>query len=308
MLDDIRIGHWNDPAAVTGLTVFVPPADAVVAAEVHGQNAGTLNLALLGPRGSASRAAAVVLTGGSIFGLEAAAHLAVRLGERSPELFPPIVSAAVVYDLMLGDRVGPEREAAIIAYDTAEPASRIASGAVGVGTGVVVGGALLGTAHGVKGGFGSAGVDAGGAEVRAWAVVNSVGDVMGEDGRVLAGVHADGEFVGVLDALGRQGQLDWGRATTLVVIGTDAKLNKLEAWQLAQAGHAGIAHAIVPASTGGDGDTSFAIATGTVPSPGMLALETAATLAVAGAIRDAVRSARTTAGVPGLDDLPFARD
>lgn len=309
-IDGIRIGHWTDLEAATGMTVFLLPEGNVTAAEVRGQSTGTLNTPVYEPQGAADGADAIVLTGGTIFGLEAAAHVPVALaaqglGIATPDGPVPMVPAAVVYDIHLGAYAWPTASSAEQAIAAAVPAGEEEVGTVGVGTGVLAGSALDARSA-TKGGFGRASrTTAQGPTVAAWAAVNPVGDVLAEDGSVLAGMRRAGEFVGVGEFLCNdpEPELDWGRATTLVVIATDADLPKRETWRLAQAGHNGIAHAISPCATGLDGDTTFAVSTGKVPVRSALALEAVAAMVTAEAIRHAVRAASGLHGVPSASEL-----
>lgn len=310
LIDGIRIGHWTDREAATGMTVFLLPSGNVTAAEARGQSTGTLNIPVFEPQGAADEAHAVVLTGGTVFGLEAAAAVPALLakegiGTRTVDGPVPMVPAAVVYDIHMGRVEWPTAAAAAQAIAAAVPAGEEERGTVGVGTGVLTGSALDARSS-TKGGFGRAHrKTAQGATIAAWAAVNPVGDVIGEDGRVLAGLRRSGRFAGVADFLCNDPdpELDWGHATTLVFVATDAKLPKRETWRLAQAGHNGIAHAISPCATGLDGDTAFAVATGRVEVRSALALEAVAAEVVTAAIRDAVRSASGLHGIPSASEL-----
>lgn len=307
MIDGIRIGHWTDREAATGLTTFLLPDDAVAAAAVRGQNTGTINTPIFEPAGSADHARAIVLTGGSCYGLAAAAHLTQVLGGESPKPKPvPFVLAAVIYDLSLGQVAWPTPASTEHAVRTATPAGTEEVGTVGVGTGATAG-SLDGLQSAMKGGFGRAHrTTAQGATVAAWAVANPVGEVATEDGQVLAGLLREGRRVRVVDELAAQEQptMGWGQATTLVVVATDADLDKRDTWRLAHAGHSGIARAVSPAATGLDGDTAFAVATGTVPVTNVAPLEAVAVEVTAAAIRHAVRTATTLHGVPAVRDIP----
>lgn len=310
LIDGIRIGHWTDREAATGMTVFLLPEGNVCAVEARGQSTGTLNIPVFEPQGAADVAHAVVLTGGTIFGLEAAAHVPAVLaeqgiGSRTPDGPVPMVPAAVVYDIHMGGFEWPTAASARAAIEAAVPAGQEEVGTVGVGTGVLAGSALDARSS-TKGGFGRAVTKtAQGATVAVWAAVNPVGDVIAEDGSVLAGMRRGGRFCGVARFLADDPDpaLDWGHATTLVVVATDAKLPKRETWRLAQAGHNGIAHAISPCATGLDGDTAFAVATGRVEVRSALALEAVAAEVTSAAIRDAVRQASGLHGIPSASEL-----
>ncbi|MFE7244914.1 P1 family peptidase [Streptomyces sp. NPDC057580] len=310
MIKGLRVGHWTDRNAGTGLTVFVVPEQATVAAAPRGQNPGTLNLATYDQYGCSDTADAIVLTGGSCYGLTAASYLQNALAERQHGVTVPGVVSAVVFDLEVGRIAWPELHAAHRAYEAAVPAGDEEVGTVGAGTGVTAG-SIDGPGGSTKGGFGRASRrTAQGPTVAAWAVVNPIGDVIGEDGQVLAGLRRDGRFFRVTEAFAtdERPEQEWGKATTLVVVATDARLTKREAWRLAHAGHGGIAHAVSPCATGLDGDTAFAVATGEVEVQNMLALEGVAAAVTAEAIRDAVRQATGLHGVPALRELDQADD
>ena len=172
---------------------------------------------------------------------------------------------------------------------------------MGAGTGCTVG-KLDGAAGWMRGGLGTALVTLGdGTRVQAWAVVNAFGDVLGEDGAPLAGLRRDGRLARTEAALlAGPAPAPFGEATTLAVVATDATLDKPGALRLAAAAHAGIARSTAPAATTVDGDTAFAVATGARPAAALLALEAGAAVAVAGAVRDAVRSAGSLSGCPAL--------
>jgi len=304
----VRIGHATDRAGATGCTVLLPPAGAICAAEVRGQAPGTREVALLGPAGAVEHADAILLTGGSAFGLTAADGVveglaAAGIGYATPAGPVPIVSAAVIFDLPLVAPARPGRAegaAALAAAVAAVPGSLPERGSVGAGTGACVG-MPLGHAHATKGGLGIARVEVGGATVGALAVANALGDVIGEDGAVLAGLRPTSGHPSTAAALlALAATAAPGTATTLVVVATDATLDKRDAWRLARSAHGGIARATVPSATTFDGDVAFAVATGERPAPPLVALETAAAIAVADAIRDAVRSATGLGGVRAL--------
>src|SRR3954447_17555236 len=214
MLEDLRMvslpfgfacGHWTDSDGMTGCTALLAPPGAVGAGEVRGGGPGTRESDLLSPATSTAGPQAVVLCGGSAFGLAAADGVVRRLeaagrGHATPAARVPLVSAAVVYDLMLGDPgARPDAEAGWAACDAAAP-GEVARGSVGAGTGCAVG-KLLGPGHWTRGGLGAASVMAGAATVAAVAAVNPVGDVIGADGAVLAGAWRDGSYVRAVDLI-----------------------------------------------------------------------------------------------------------
>lgn len=294
-------GHWTDREAWTGCTVVLAPPGSVASVEVRGGGPGTRETDLLSPAAHQPGVQAVLLTGGSAFGLAAAdgvvAHLRDRgLGYPTPAGPVPLVAGAVIFDLMLGRPAhpGPAEGAAACAAASGEPAR----GSVGAGTGATVGKAL-GPAAATKGGVGYAALDVGEAQVGALAVVNAMGDVLAEDGTVLAGAWRDGAYTRTVELL-RRGEVarpPAATATTLVCLVTDATLSKTEAWLVARAASAGVARAVDPSATAVDGDLCFCLASGRARAD-PLALAAAGAHAAAAAIRDAVRSATGAPGCP----------
>ncbi len=288
----VRVGHWTDQVARTGCTVVLPaPGGAVASCDVRGAAPGTRETDLLAPGRTVERVHAVLVTGGSAFGLAAAdgvmAYLRERgVGQVTPHAVVPIVPAAVVYDLGVGSAtVYPDASAGRHACLDAEPGSPCGSGAFGAGTGATVG-KVRGPDRAVAGGVGShARVLPGGGVVGALAVVNAVGDVVGADGSVLAGVGS----VQQLLTEGMPVPPAWGEAqnTTVVVVATDVALTRTQAHRLAVVAHDGLALAIRPVHTSFDGDAVFTLSTGERTEQPVV-LETAAVEVVAAAIRAAV--------------------
>ena len=297
-------GHWTDRERWTGCTVVLAPDTAVAACEVRGGGPGTRETDVLSPASAAPGAQALLLTGGSAFGLGAAdgvvAFLAERgIGFRTRVAVVPLVTAAVVYDLALGDDTArPTAENAYAACEAAVAGSP-ERGSVGVGTGCTVG-KLLGPEHWTKGGFGGASVElTGGATVTALAAVNAFGEVLAEDGSVLAGIRRDDGYLRAADLFreGVRAERPWREATTLIAVLTDAALTKTQAWLVARAASAGVARAVSPSATSFDGDVAFCFASGRVEAD-PLAVSVLAAEATAAAIRDAVRSATGAPGCP----------
>ena len=291
----ITIGHHTDRDAWTGCTVVLLPEGAVAAAEVRGGGPGTRESELLSPAANAAGVHAILLTGGSAWGLGAAdgvmTHLAARgIGYATPGGLVPLVFAAVVYDLMLGN--GAVRPTAADAAAACEAAgTEVARGSVGVGTGCTVG-KLRGMASATKGGFGAATAEVDGATLTALAAVNAFGDVLAADGSVAAGVWTGDGYTRtpeLLDRGERPGFLT-RQATTLVVVVTDARLDKRGAWLVARAGSAGVARAVAPSATAGDGDLVVCAATGEVDADPFV-LSALAPEVIAAAIRDGIASA-----------------
>lgn len=276
-VNGVHVGHWTDPVGLTGCTVVLPPAGTIGSGEVRGGAPGTRETDLLRPGMLVHEVNAVLLTGGSAFGLAAADGVMRWLEERGIGFDTgvgrvPIVPAAVVFDLAVGDpaaRPGPEE-----GYAACEAASQeVPEGRVGAGTGAMVAGR---TAHG---GLGTAAVSDQGVTVAALAAVNAFGEIVDDDGNVIAGA-----------AQGREPeQPSLGlTSTTIAVVATDARLTRERAHLLAIAGHDGLARAVRPAHTMWDGDTVFTLATGATDAS-QAVLERMAEEALAEAIRRAVR-------------------
>lgn len=283
----VRVGHWNGEG--TGVTVVLLPEGAIGAGEVRGGAPATRELALLEPARTVETVDAVVMTGGSAFGLATADGVVRRLadegrGVRTAGGVVPIVPTAAIYDLVeSGGRPpgAPEGLAALVAAQAAGDDCPV--GRVGAGRGARVG-TWRGAAHASGGGVGSASVACDGATVGALAVVNAVGDVLAADGSVLAGSSAPADVPAFPE------QLVSGEHTTLVCVATDARLTKAECFLLAQSAHDGLARSIHPSHTRFDGDLAIAVATGVVDAP-IDRLRIAVTEVVADAVRSAVRPA-----------------
>jgi L-aminopeptidase/D-esterase-like protein len=313
-IEDLAVGHWTDPVGLTGCTVVVPPEGNVAAASVRGGGPGTRETDLLQPQAHVEGVSAVLLTGGSAFGL-AAAQGVVDWCERRGLGYArfgrpiPIVPAAVLFDLGVGDwdaRPGPaEGEAAC----TAATAADGPMGNVGAGMGATVG-KTAGPDHMTKGGLGWAVVEAGPVTVGALAAVNAGGDVLDEDGTVLAGVRVPGGAMAAIRELLAAEQAEGplpeavppGGSTTLGLVATNATLTKGEVHRVAVQAHDGMARAIRPVHTSFDGDTVFALAVPRVTA----AMDLVAFLAeeaLAAAIRAGVRAAGPVAGIPAASEV-----
>jgi L-aminopeptidase/D-esterase-like protein len=313
-IEDLAVGHWTDPVGLTGCTVVVPPPGNVAAASVRGGGPGTRETDLLQPQAHVEGVSAVLLTGGSAFGL-AAAQGVVAWCERRGLGYGrfgrpiPIVPAAVLFDLAVGDweaRPGPaEGEAACLAAVTADGPL----GNVGAGMGATVG-KTAGPDFMTKGGLGWAVVEAGPVTVGALAAVNAGGDVLDEDGSVLAGARVPGGArAAIRERLAEPGPDGEIRPepvppgnTTLGVVATNATLTKGEVHRVAVQAHDGMARAIYPVHTSFDGDTVFAVAVPRVQAT-MDLVAFLAEEALAAAIRAGVRAAGPVAGIPAASDL-----
>lgn len=304
----IKIGHATDEVHHTGCTVFLCPPQTVGSVDVRGPAPGSREAALLHPDKPVTWVNAVMLSGGSAFGLATAdgamRYLAEQgIGHITPIRPVPIVPAAIVYDLFInGGQRQPDAEMGYQAC-VAATLNNDQQGNVGAGAGVTVG-KWCGPGLMMKGGFGLARLQVDDIVVCAAAVVNAVGDVLNPDGSVLAGARLpDGRWRVEDDPLRRfpdRPPTMVGTNTTLVVIATNTNLNKIQANRLAQRGHDALAIAIRPVHTTHDGDTVYALATGAIDKPHYDLVATMAVEVAAEAIRNGVRHARTVRGISGL--------
>lgn len=290
----VRVGHWSDAHARTGCTVvLLPEGGAVTSGLALGTGPGTREYALLDPEKSVQRAHALLLTGGSAFGLDAASGVVRVLEARgegfaSPVARVPIVPAAVLFDLAVGSaHVRPDAEAGAAAAEAAHDGP-VEMGAVGVGTGATVG-SLHGPDRAVPSGVGSAVLRVGDATVGAVAVSNAGGSLIDpRDGSTVAGRRFT-----AADAQTAFERATAGTNTTLVVVATDALLDKAGCRALATAAHVGIAHVTRPSHTAYDGDTCFVSATGAAGPAPVGVLGVAVQEVVAEAILRGVRAGST---------------
>ncbi len=286
----VRAGHWTDAEARTGCTVVLLPEGTVASADVRGGAPASRELALLAPERTVARVDAVLLTGGSAFGL-AAADGVVRWCEEQGLGFPtgagpvPIVPTLALFDLMVGDgsvRPGPAEGHAACRDALTGP---VALGLVGAGTGATVGN-WRGPDRARPGGLGSATLRRGPLVVSALAAVNAFGSI-DPGGSATAAVEeaatgdAGGAGGSTVDAFGN---------TTIGVIATNARLSKVECMLVAQGGHDGLARSIFPAHTRADGDAFVAAATGEVDA-GVDEVRLLAVAAVQRSVRSVVRPA-----------------
>lgn len=310
----LAVGHATDERGGTGLTVLRGVDGALRgAACVFGRATGTREIEALDPTHQSGRVDAVMLTGGSAYGLDAAAGVMRWMEERRRGFdvgggVVPIVPAAVLFDLApLGDfRARPTPDMAYAACEAARTRD-IAEGSVGAGTGATVGKAA-GRENAMKGGFGCAVRTAGDAVVCAVAAVNSLGDVRGSDGRILAGArNRQGEFLDSVKILSQRAAAAKVGAvtpqhTTLCVVATNQSLERGELAQLARAAGAALFRRITPVGTSFDGDVVFALCQPDAARGTLLPLELLATAALEEAIERGVRLAVGRDGVPGLAD------
>ncbi|HEY9151478.1 MAG TPA: P1 family peptidase [Anaerolineales bacterium] len=314
----IEVGHAQNDNALTGCTVILCRKGAVAGVDVRGSAPGTRETDLLNPINLVEKVHAVVLAGGSAFGLDAASGVMRYLEEHKIGFDTglakiPIVPAAILYDLSLGDKnIRPDAEMGYLACLNASK-DESAEGDVGAGTGASVG-KLFGNALAMKSGLGSASIDIGnGIMVGAIVAVNAWGDVI-ENGEVIAGLRSG--KVGPIRVGGREYFADTlkmmrtfaGRNmmrlatksnTVIGAVATNAALTKVEATKVAQMAHDGLARCIRPAHTMLDGDTIFALSTGNKKSD-VTTIGAFAAEAMAQAILRAVKMATPAGGLPGL--------
>jgi L-aminopeptidase/D-esterase-like protein len=309
----ISVGHAAAPGRPTGCTVVLCPQGVTGGVAVRGGAPGTRETDLLRPENAVNEVHAVLLTGGSAFGMDAAAGVMRWLDEHGHGLVVgparvPIVPAAVLFDLWLGDsRIRPDAQTG---YQACVAASRSApaQGNAGAGLGATVG-KLYGISRAMKGGVGTASLRVGGVTVGAIVAVNAIGDVLNEAGHVLAGARTESSLrlVGTTDAIlagAGPEHLMAGMATTIGVVATDAQLTKAQATQLAGLAHHGLSRSVSPLTVH-DGDCFFALATGSSGRTGELSvLGSMAAEAVSRAIRNAVLAATSLTDPP----LPASRD
>lgn len=305
----IRVGHASDYEALTGCTVILCEQGAVAGADIRGHATGSEEMDVMSPLHSADVVHAIVLSGGSAFGLETASGVRRFLEHRGigfavGPIRVPIVPCAILFDLAIGKpHVRPTREMGEAAA-AAATSDAVKEGAVGAGTGATVG-KLFGMRQAMKAGIGSATVALEhGVMVAALVAVNAFGDVRDPaGGKLIAGAR---QAPGSKDLADTELQMKRGvmgthslAHTTLAVVATNARLSKVGATKLAQFAQLGMARTIYPINTTFDGDITFALSLGKEMAE-MNTLGVAAAEAVAAAIVRAVRTAPTLGGVPGL--------
>jgi L-aminopeptidase/D-esterase-like protein len=319
-VEGIKVGHYTDREGITGCTVVLCEGGAVGGVDVRGSAPATRETDLLRPGNLVQEAHAILLTGGSAYGLDAAGGVMRWLEERGVGFnivvgVVPIVPAAALLDLTIGNpKARPDAEAGYQACQSATDGP-VAEGSVGAGTGAKVGN-LLGPKFATKGGLGTASVKIGkGIVVGAIVAVNALGDVVDPDtSTILAGTRKPvvGGFLNTAKQMqGDLGQTILGLAnTTLAVVATNAYLTKEGANKVAQMAHDGLARSIRPVHTMFDGDTVFALSTGKPPKKGSGADPTVTTVVgiaaadvLAQAVVRAVQQAESLGGLPAARDL-----
>lgn len=307
----IKVGHATDMVALTGCTVVLCEEGATAGVDVRGSAPGTRETDAIRPTNLVEKANAILLTGGSAFGLDAAGGVMQFLEEKGfgyslGAIKVPIVPAAVIFDLFIGDsEARPDKKMGYLACLNAGNGP-VHEGNVGAGTGATVG-KILGMNMCMKSGLGTASIRVkarGDAIVGAIVVVNALGDVVDpRTGDIIAGARdrLAGEFV---DTIRRMTSTRFSvrpdiTNTTIGVVATNARLDKMSATKVAQMAHDGLARAIRPVHTMADGDTIFTLSTGNAAAD-VNVIGTAAAEAMAEAVLRAVKTAKSIAGVPGL--------
>lgn len=316
-ISGIKVGHYTLSERPTGCTVVLAEKGAIGGVDVRGSAPGTRETDLLNPVNTVERVNAIVLSGGSAFGLDAASGVMRYLEERGigypTNVIPvPIVPAAILFDLGVGGN--PKvRPTADCGYRAAMAATDgpVAEGNIGAGAGATIG-KLAGRGRAMKAGIGTASYTlSDGTIVAALVAVNAVGDIIDpETGQVVAGVRTpDGKSLADARKLLRSPDFTLPARppapfanTTIGVVATNARLTKAQATKIAQMAQDGVARAVYPTHTPVDGDTIFALATGEREASDVLKVGVFAADVVAQAI---VRAARQATGIPGY---PAARD
>ncbi|MBI3940561.1 MAG: P1 family peptidase [Acidobacteria bacterium] len=336
-VEGLKVGHFTHPRRLTGCTVVLAEKGAVAGVDVRGAAPGTRETDLLDPVNTVQRVHAILLAGGSAFGLEAAGGVLQYLEEKGIGFETrvakvPIVPAAILFDLEIGDpTIRPDKASGYAACRNAV-VGPIKEGNIGAGAGATVG-KILGSGRAMKSGLGTASIRVGNLVVAALAAVNAAGDVYDfKNGRIVAGARTPdgGRLANTIETLkknpvswgGRQSSFNRGwnlppvpfapamESTTLGVVATNAAFDKAGMTKIAQMAHDGYARAINPVHTPGDGDTIFALSTEAIPG-GSGPADAAANIGLVGSLAAEVmaqailRAALTAEGIPGY---PAARD
>src|SRR5579883_1326151 len=312
-VDGLKVGHFTETRRPTGCTVILYERGAVAGVDVRGSAPGTRETDLLKPTNLVDKVNAIVLSGGSAFGLDSATGV-MRYLEEHDAGYPtaagkvPIVPAAILYDLNVGDaKIRPNADAGYKACMNAKTGP-IEEGSVGAGAGATVG--KMGGGKPMKGGIGTSSIKLpNGLVVGAIVAVNCVGDVIDpKTGKIVAGARtADGKsFLNIMQTLrsGRgvvQPNAPPGQNTTIGVVATNARFDKTQMTKIAEMAHDGMARAINPTHTPSDGDTLLSMSTGTVTANANLtAIGALAAEMVSEAILRAVMKAKSVPGYPSV--------
>ena len=310
----IKVGHHTLKQRLTGCTAILVEEGAVAGVDVRGFAPGTRETDLLDPINTVQEIHGISLAGGSAFGLDAASGVVRYLEERGRgltvgELRIPIVPAAILFDLQIGDRpkIRPDSNCG---YQAAKAATsgQVNEGNVGTGAGATVG-KLLGAERAMKSGVGTYSITLdSGVTVGAIVVVNAVGSVVDpQTGNVVAGMRTESgkellDTTEILQQLGKS-SINFGENTTIGVVATNASLDPVQVTQVARMAQSGLARSIVPAHTPLDGDTLFSVATGELDSGDVTEIGSLAAEVTSQAIIRAVTSSQGIPDYPGVGDL-----
>lgn len=269
-VEGILLGHYTDEINRTGCSVVICEKGAVTGVAVRGSAPGTRELACLDPKNTIDKVHAILLSGGSAFGLDSAGGVMQYLSEKkigifTGDAFIPIVPAAILYDLGIGNpEIRPTKENGYAACQNA--AAITVQGRVGAGSGATIG-KSFGKDYIMESGIGSASIALrNNLVVGAVTAVNAIGDIKNDKGNIIAGAQKDGVFMDTAQSIIKNGfgGAPIGTNTTIGVLATNAKLNKAQVNKLASICHDGLARAIHPCHTSFDGDTYFAMSTNEV--------------------------------------------
>jgi L-aminopeptidase/D-esterase-like protein len=313
-IEGIRVGHASDFGAVTGCTVILFDKPAIGAIDLRGGGTSTRQIDSLLSHNTFGKVHAILLTGGSAYGLDASGGVMKFLEERNKGLsvgygmVVPSVPTAVIFDLGIGNgRIRPD---ARMGYEACLNAgsSGVEEGSIGAGTGATIG-KLLGLDHATKGGIGTSGYKfENGIIVAVLVVVNAFGDVVSpENGEIIAGVRTTprgSKFAGTVNLL-KQGvtfREDKSQNTTLAVVATNARFSKSELGRIANIAQTGLARVISPVHTIADGDVVIAVSCGEIEGDANLIGVIAAEL-TANAILRALHHSKGMGGIPSTEDL-----
>ena len=309
-VDGVRVGHCSDLEGGTGVTVILFDKPALGAVDITGMATSTRQIDSLDMLHPGSAIHALCLAGGSAFGLDAASGVVRYLGEQGIGLDlvvarVPVVPTAVIFDLSFMDSQARPTQAMAYEACLAASSSPVEQGCIGAGTGATCG-KLRGVAYGTKAGLGSGMIQgADGVLMGALVVANPFGDVLDEQGRIIAGSRDDNGFLNMQDAITKgevRGRFGAPGNTTLCVLVTDACMDKVMAMQVARMAGQGLARHISPFNTPFDGDMVFCLCVGEKPAH-PLHLGVIAAQAASSALLNAVRHARGMGGIPASYDI-----
>ena len=310
---NIKIGHAQDKEAATGCTVIICEEGATAGVDVRGSAAASRELALLDPLNSGDKVHAIMLSGGSAFGLDSAAGVMQYLENKGigfdvAVTVVPIVPTACLFDLVVGDhKVRPDKAMGYEACENAQITVEVEEGNVGAGTGASVG-KFLGIDRAMKGGLGTYAVQVGDIKIGAVVAVNALGDIFDVDtGEVLAGILTEDKNTVansieiMCDEIDKERNIFAGN-TTIGCLITNVKATKSEANKLAVMAQNGFIRAIRPINTSVDGDTAFAMCTGEVEGA-LDAVGSIGSYVMAKAINEAIKKSKTAYGLKGYEEF-----